>query len=441
MFWLFAAERDATAITALAATPSIDPVIKSIASSLHIDNIQSAVTITSPSPTIDNSVALTQLATNVSEQTAVLEKINVTAEEKRNEKKKGITSLHPSFQKMILSASSTDGTDTALDPSAHCIDFYKQKTAIHAQIHLNQTLLAHFRCSVLVPVSLATALYHGNFLWDRADTPNNFCSLLLGKPSPLTSNGSREIMMLHLKASKGAGWSGRDLEKATNQAITIPSSIDSMLHNLNNYAATAEIFFGDTSLLTIGLQSWLSAIRSDLITYESLAATNNEFIAQVLTSIDTRVNCWLTECAMKAIRCNVDDDLVCFDDMQRSIKTRQFSFTLPPTVRSHVSGTPGKHRAPTNDSDRPPKRSPLPNKHKNPRWKLKENEDYKKIFADKHVSKRPTIDGVHVCPRWHIKGLCFTGCNLASTHIQITDPAICRQMDAYVKACREEVGN
>ena len=441
VYWLFAAARDKDAINAFPATPSIDPIIKSTSKYLHTDNIQSATTITTPSPTIANSEALAQLATNVCEQTAILEKINVTAEMRRSEKAKGITSLHPSFQKMILSASSTDGTDPALDPSDHCREFYKQKTSIHAQIHLNQTLLAHFKCSVRVPVSLATALYHGNFLWDRADTPNNFCSLLLGKPSPLSPNSSREIMMLHLKASKGAGWSDKDLDQATNQTIIIPSTIDSMLHNLNNYAATAEIFFGDTSLLTIGLQSWLSAIRSDLIIYESLATTNQEFIAQVLTSIDTRVNCWLTECALKPIRCNVDDDLVCFDDMQRSIKTRQFTFALPPTVRSHVTGTPGKSHRPPLVPDRPPKRTPLHNTHKNPRWKLREDEDYKRVFAEKFVNKRPVLDGVHMCPRWHIKGICFTGCNLASTHTQITDPAICRQMDAFCKVCREEAKN
>ena len=426
-FWIFAAETDKAAITALAATPSIDPVIKSLATSLHANNIQSAATITTPSPSIDNSDALAQLATNVSEQTAVLEKINVTSEMKRYEKTKGITSLHPSFQKMILSASSIDGTTSALAPSDHCMEFFKQKTSIHAQIYLNQTLLAHFKCSVAVPVSLATALYHGNFLWDRADTPNNFCSLLLGKPSPLSPNGSREIMMLHLKASKGAGWSDKDLEKATNQAITIPSTVDSMLHNLNNYAATSELFFSDSSILTSGLKSWLSAIRSDLIIYESLAAINSEFIAQVLTAIDTRVNCWLTECALKPIRSNVDDGLVCFEDMQRQIKTRQFTFALPPTVRSHVTGNPHNSGRKSNDSkDRPPKRSPLSNTNKNPRWKLKEGEDYRKVFAEKHVNKRPILNGVHVCPRWHIKGLCFTGCNLASTHIPLTDPAICR---------------
>jgi len=437
--WLFAASRDEDAINPLTATPSIDPIIIECCKDYHSDNIQSSETILNENPNIDNTVALSQIATNVSEQTTVLQKININAEERKNSKMKGITSIHPSFQKMILAASSEDGTDIPSAVGTQCQAFFKQKSAIHAQIHLNQTLHSVYKCSVDVPVSLATALYHGNFLWDRADTPNNFCSLLLGKPSPLTPSGAKEIMMLHLKASKGAGWSDRDLEKAVHQAIAVPKEVDGMLHNINNLASSSELFFGENSIATGGLQSWRPHIANNLIIYESQAASNKEFIAQVLTAIDTRVNCWLEECSMKPIRSNVDDELVCFDDMQRAIKTRQFSYSLPPTIRSHISKPsprePGNSPRDHQDDDRPTKRAPVHNKHRNARWKLKEGEDYKALFSDKNTDKRPTLDGVHICPRWHIKGVCFTGCNLSSTHVPLTDPATCRKMDTYCSLC------
>lgn len=97
--------------------------------------------------------------------------------------------------------------------------------------------------------------------------------------------------MIHLKASKDSGWSDKDLEKATNQAIAIPDYIDNMLHNLNTYGAISDIFLSETSLLTIDLGSWLTAIRSELITYKTLAPSNIEFIYQVFCSIDTRIDC------------------------------------------------------------------------------------------------------------------------------------------------------
>ena len=147
------------------------------------------------------------------------------------------------------------------------------------------------------------------------------CSLLLGKPPPLAASGAKEAMMLNLKASKGGGWSDKYFERGTKQAITIPITIDSMMHNLNNYAGVSLIFFGDLSLLTIGLQSWRSSISSNLLVYKSLAASDCEFIAQVLTAINTRVNCWLEKFTRKLFCCNVDDELLNFDDMQRMIKT------------------------------------------------------------------------------------------------------------------------
>ena len=144
-------------------------------------------------------------------------------------------------------------------------------------------------------------------------------------------------MMLHLKASKGVGWSYKDIEISIKQAIIIPITIDSMMHNKNNYAGISLIFFGEISLLTIGLQSWRSHISSNLMVYESLAASDCEFITQVLTTINTRVNFQLEEYMSKPSRCNVDDELLNLDDMQRMIKTRQFSFSLPPAVCRHTS--------------------------------------------------------------------------------------------------------
>ena len=215
-----------------------------------------------------------------------------------------------------------------------------------------------------------------------------------------------------------------------------------MIHNLHNMASASSIFFGPTSILTVNLESWQPEISSNLITYESQATNDNTFIASVLTSIDTRVNCWLSECTTKENRCNVDDDLIEFSDLQRSIRIRQFHFALPPSIRSHISsstcrksdtitGNQGNGRG---DS----KRSPVQNTKKNNRWKLRDGESYADLFSEKHIDKRPKLDGVKICPRWHIKGVCFKECNLSATHKVITNDSACNAMDAYCRLCRGE---
>ena len=99
-----------------------------------------------------------------------------------------MASIHPYFKKMILVASSEDGIDVSFVPVKHCYNFFKQKSAVYAQIHLLQTLHSEPKCTVDVTVPLATALYHSNFTWERADSPNNVCSLILGKPPPLAAS-------------------------------------------------------------------------------------------------------------------------------------------------------------------------------------------------------------------------------------------------------------
>ena len=193
------------------ATPSVDPIILEKSNEIHKKWIYSLDPTITLSPTLPNNAVFTQLATNVVEQTTVLQQLNNLAEQRSKDNQKGIPSIHPSFKKMILVAFSEDGTDVPSKPVKLYSDFFSQKSAVHAQIHLLHTLQAEFKCAVTIMTPFATALYHGNFLWDRTNTPNNFCCLLLGKPSSLATSSTKEAMILDLKSSKGGGWSNKDL--------------------------------------------------------------------------------------------------------------------------------------------------------------------------------------------------------------------------------------
>ena len=85
---------------------------------------------------------------------------------------------------MILAESSTDADAPATTPVTTCTELFDHISSVHAKIHLLQTLTHVIRCTVKISVPLATTLFYGNFLWDRPDTPNNFCSILFTKPSP-----------------------------------------------------------------------------------------------------------------------------------------------------------------------------------------------------------------------------------------------------------------
>ena len=161
--------------------------------------------------------------------------------------------------------------------------------------------------------------------------------------------------------------------------------------------------------------------------YDSLATSDKEFISKVLCAINTRVNCWLNECASKPIRLNVDNEIICFNGMHCAIKTRQFIFPSLKPSKLISSKVPPKKAIIIQEM-----RINLTSPQKT--GIIAANERMAKTtkkFSDKNSEKRPTINGVHVCPHQHIKGIYFTGCNLSSTHITITDPAICRKMGTY----------
>ena len=238
-------------------------------------------------------------------------------------------------------------------------------------------------------------------------------------------------MVLHLKAEKGSGWSEKDLDKVLSQVTIIPDTVDGMIHNIHNTACLSELFFGPQSLCTVGLRSWHQEIASDLTAYEAQALSDQSFISKVLVVIDKRVNCWLLDCMSKDLRCNVDDTLVNFSDMHRSIRVQTFNFILPPSIRNHSS----KRKRQDDETPTETKKNPTSNPNQNPQWKLRDGEDYRQIFAGKNLELRPAIDGKPACTRWNVKGVCFTSCPQSHAPLHGNNKAA---YDKFVKKCRGE---
>ena len=139
---------------------------------------------------------------------------------------------------------------------------------------------------------------------------------------------------------------------------------------------------------------------------------------------------------MTSLCYNLDDQLINFDNIHRSIRTQTFSFDLPSSVHHHTS-TSNKRDCdtPEDDTASPSKCIPLQNTKSSLRWKLRNGEYYRAVFNNAYSKNYPKLDSVSLCHRWHIKGVCFTGCNLASIHHEIRDTSLQREMDLYCKLC------
>ena len=96
-------------LPSLNAAPSNDPIIITRSKEIHEEFIHTVVP-PNKEPEVNNTEALSQLATNMSKQTEILQQLNNLAADRRSEKskKKGFNAIHPLFKSIILTASSTD---------------------------------------------------------------------------------------------------------------------------------------------------------------------------------------------------------------------------------------------------------------------------------------------------------------------------------------------
>ena len=65
----------------------------------------------------------------------------------------------------------------------------------------------------------------------------------------------------------------------------------------------------------------------------------------------------------------------------------------------------------------------------------------KEIDAGNFATVKTTaisLNNVHICPRWHIKGVCFKECNLKNTHKVISNDEVCLRMDEYCRLFQRE---
>ena len=142
--WLWATMKED--FPSLNAAPSIDPIIIARSKDIHEAFIH-AVVPPEREPEANKTKALSQLATNVSKQTTILQQLNNLAEDRISEKskKKGVNGIQPLFKAMILAASSTYADAPATTPVTTCTELFDQRSAVHAKTHLLQTLTHVFR--------------------------------------------------------------------------------------------------------------------------------------------------------------------------------------------------------------------------------------------------------------------------------------------------------
>lgn len=338
--------------------------------------------------------------------------------------KKGFEKLDDSVKNMILNASAPNEEIAPGSPSEACKNFFKQSSHGNARLNFVRTMKHEFKAQVEVSPGVITSIFNGGFNWAYDDSPSNFSIFSFPEKKTFTKNVASDCIILQLKEISGKGLSSEDVKEALKQGIALPETVDSMKYSIYNFIAASKFFFSESSLLTKALVSVYNHVVNNRTIYNSIHHQNKMFIAEFMYAIDTRVNLWLESCEESKFREDVDDSLLSFDNILQLVRTRNFSYILPPSIRAVVEAEEeaesksSKKRKTGNDttSDKSQRTN---NEGTIDAW-IKPLDIYNnKVRNNKeHLEKRPTFNEEKICHRWHSRGYCFSNCNNSKTHVK-----------------------
>jgi len=190
--------------------------------------------------------------------------------------------------------------------------------------------------------------------------------------------------------------------------------------------------------------------------YSTIQASDPYFFAKVLFAIDSALQSHWRSCSVSNDRLSVNDRDLQMSDIQESILWMSFNQTLPKPIIGKISnylesskekdgygknGKNGKnghgngHKNQGGEGNiRQDKQDVVYNQDKShPYWKLRDGENFTKVFYNRGKECPKTKDGKIMCMKFLIRGLCDASCNRA--HSLSKEEA--KEFDGFIQNCQE----
>ncbi len=209
------------------------------------------------------------------------------------------------------------------------------------------------------------------------------------------------------------------------QGVKLPTTYESLRVSVHNLVGASKYFFSKWSKLP----EELTKVHNDIVRspqiYEALIAQDKFFASKFLFSIDTDIQLWLTECESKELREEVNDKLIDFTGLLLQVKKRQFDVNLPTAFMSIMKKDSSSKDDDPNSNSNKKRRvdgnndtgKVLDNNGKIEDWLVPQKSYSEKLRHGPELKKRPKMNNVPLCHRWHSKAYCFENCSNKSTHV------------------------
>lgn len=380
-------------------------------------------------PYMDHHVSI------LSESSAHLERIAGSLD-RSGSSKRGFDKCTSILKETLLAAGSVDGNHPAADMSQKGRDIFSAKTDREAHLLLTNAL--HRAGYYYAKISPAQAKSICSGFWGYDGTNPGGISMLLFCPySPADGYSlTKESLILHLKTTHSMD--SLSLKQLTETDVVIPCTTEKVIDTLALSRGLWSLFFPD-GLVERNLEYVLMWASRNKQTISRLAISDSQFTAKLLCCIDTRINKWIEMCSLNGPGTmeSVNESIIDFTDIIDLLERGMFNFgPLPACILNLAqedttappSATPSK--GPKNKRKRESNRV-IENPRINPRWKLKQGEDWQRVFCTTEAVRcRP--EGV--CARFQIRGYCFENCRHPHTEVPGNRTA---DMDRHVDSCRQ----
>ena len=387
----------------------------------------------SSAPPEFSSDTLRQLSINTAKMSESLDNQNAlnTLEFKRRleaeEKKKDRTRswIPDHIKRCLKNASSTDGERPG-DISPKLIDFMNSESAGQA----GQKLLWYLNQSgfknTVIADGVVNSMYHGNIISVQSDEMNAISCFSFSKRSPLQDYQADEYTLLHMSNTIGKAKSADEIKASLTRTVMVPKDFNEMLANFKRQNAVLAFTFGHESLLTVKHKNFIANLEDLDEKVEEVLVSDVDICARIMYKAEIIMNLFLEECTHCDFRGDVDDSLIEYSDIIRSIRTKDIQQRLPKCFKRVNDKRKRDDDEKNKDIGRPGKlgkthksSSFIENKETIEGCNLLENEDYRAVFLGKDKgNKRPNCSlGCKMCPKWLLKGGCWEDCVFKASHV------------------------
>jgi hypothetical protein len=363
----------------------------------------------------------------------------------KTDKEPGFLRLEDHRKNLILNAS-------ALPPynrkAPKATEFYSTFLAKKSQFKAKDMLLhqLHSEKIAFIPSSgFVNNLWNCEFFWLLPDSPSGvsifFC------PETKSSNASdiEKERMLALADKVNVS----DIEKLTKQKLYLPNNVMDLVWMTQNLHAVIKLCFGSSSHSAVFLKSWADHMYGNRIMYTTLFNSDPYFFGKVLYAIDNALQVHWRSCSANEDRLSVNDRVLLMEDVQESILGFSFARNIPKSISDKIqaylenkekeySGKNGDGKIGGGGNGKikfkgQGKQEVVHNNDKShPNWRLKDGENFSKIFYHRQKDCPKTSDGKLVCMKFLIRGLCDSTCTRAHT-LSKEDS---KHFDDFVSWCR-----